>query len=553
MEKFIKSTESNIYQVVKNELFITPLQLLASLLIVAGSFALLFEVKYFTDFSVKIYLGRLVATLIGFLILISTNFRFGKEHPILLIHVLLLTIISSFVSIILLIPESIFINSQLLSLIIFTSALFLSWDVKNQIIVAIYYNLLFAASILLNNQSIYFLPSFFSAFIFVVFISLLSIAATAINLKLRAEVIKKTIEAKNYLDNASEGIFKISLNGDLIFVNPAFITMLKLEFIKQVTSNINFNQLFSNIEDYNNFINEVKEIGIIRDKEYAFLDLLKGEVFVLLNARTVIGNNKSIVAVEGSILDITHRVIAQKKIKEYNIELEKLNQNKDKFFSIVAHDLISPFTSLIGFSEIMYNEADDLSREEVKEFSGNIFGVATKAHNLLENLLSWSSLQSNRIMFSPRVFPIYSVVEDVLLLNKGNANSKGIKLTNNVTQQLEIYADFNMINAILRNLVSNSVKFTNSGGEISVGVAEIKDFFEFYVQDTGVGILEENMKKLFNVGVHFSETGTNKEKGTGLGLVLCAEFIAKHNGSISVESELGKGSKFIFTISKTLE
>ena len=124
MEKFIKSTESNIYQVVKNELFITPLQLLASLLIVAGSFALLFEVKYFTDFSVKIYLGRLVATLIGFLILISTNFRFGKEHPILLIHVLLLTIISSFVSIILLIPESIFINSQLLSLIIFTSALF---------------------------------------------------------------------------------------------------------------------------------------------------------------------------------------------------------------------------------------------------------------------------------------------------------------------------------------------------------------------------------------------------------------------------------------------
>jgi len=135
----------------------------------------MFEIKYFADFSVNIYIGRLIATVIGFSVLLLTNFTIGKKHPIFLVHILLITIISSFGSIILLVPESIFINSQLLSLIIFTSALFLSWDVKNQIIVAIYYNLLFAGSILLNNESIYFLPSFFAAFIFVIFTTLLSL------------------------------------------------------------------------------------------------------------------------------------------------------------------------------------------------------------------------------------------------------------------------------------------------------------------------------------------------------------------------------------------
>jgi len=539
------------YHEVKNELFITPLQLLASLLIVAGAFALMFEVKYFVDFSINIYFGRLIATLIGFLVLVLTNFKIGREHPIVLIHILLITIITSFVSIILLIPESIFINSQLLSLIVFTSALFLSWDVINQIIVAIYYNLLFAASILLNNQSIYFLPSFFAAFVFVIFISILSIVATAINLKLRSEVIKKSIEAKNYLDNASEGIFKISLNGNLLSVNPAFITTLKFDINQKFPQNVLFNHLFKNNAEYDSFLADIKENGIIEDKEYAFIDYFKDEVFVLLNARAIYEKN-NIIAIEGSILDITHRVIAQKKIKEYNVELEKLNKSKDKFFSIVAHDLMSPFTSLIGFSEIMHNESDSLSREEVKEFSGNILNVATKAHNLLENLLSWSSLQSNRTQFTPKILDVYPIVEDILLLNKGNAHKKGIQLINEIPMDFEIFADFNMLNVILRNLISNSVKFTNMGGLISVGLTDKADYVEFYVKDNGVGMSDIHKNKLFKIDIHHSEVGTNNEKGTGLGLILCSEFVAKHNGSIYVESQLGKGSKFIFTISKTM-
>ncbi len=532
---------------------IAPLQLLAGLLIVAGVFALLFEIKYFADFSLDIYLGRLVATFVGFIVLLMTYFEFGKKHPVILIHTLLLTIILSFTSIILKVPESIFINSQLLSLLIFTSALFLSWDIKNQIIVAIYYNILFALSILFNNDNIYFLPNFFAAFIFVIFVSLLSIIAAALNYRLRSEAMEKSIEAQNYLENAIEGIFKISLEGIFLSVNPAIVNILKFSSKEKLTENIVLEELFCDRNDYKKFMSILLDKNRVHDFEASFKNYYKKKIFVILNARTILNKNNEIVSIEGSLFDITERVQAQEKIKEYNLELEKLNKSKDKFFSIVAHDLMSPFTSLLGYSEILHNESEDLSKEEVKEFSGDIHSVAAKAHNLLENLLSWSSIQTNRTSFYPHKFALYSVVEDVLLLSKGNADQKGIALNNNIPKEFEIVADINMLNTVFRNLVANSVKFTKSGGNISIGISENESFVEFYVEDTGIGISDDDKEKLFKIDVHHSEIGTNSEKGTGLGLILCAEFVEKHLGTISVESELGKGSKFIFTISKNLE
>jgi len=291
----------------------------------------------------------------------------------------------------------------------------------------------------------------------------------------------------------------------------------------------------------------------VHDFEVPFKNYFKEEIFVILNARTIFDKDDKVVSIEGSLFDITERVLAQEKIKEYNIELEKLNKSKDKFFSIVAHDLMSPFTSLLGYSEILHNESENLSKEEVKEFSGDIHNVAAKAHNLLENLLSWSSIQTNRTQFYPHKFSLYPVVEDVLLLSKGNADQKGITLHNNIPREFSIVADINMLNAVFRNLVANSVKFTNSGGSVSVAISEKEYFTELYVEDTGIGISDIDKEKLFKIDVHHSEIGTNSEKGTGLGLILCAEFVEKHFGTINVESELGKGSKFIFTISKNFE
>ncbi len=208
---------------------------------------------------------------------------------------------------------------------------------------------------------------------------------------------------------------------------------------------------------------------------------------------------------------------------------------------------------MLGFSEILHNEAETLTKEEVKEFSGDINIVATKAYNLLDNLLSWSSIQTNRTQFYPLEFSVYPLIEDVLLLNKGNANGKNVALHNDIPNGYIIIADFNMFNTIVRNLVANALKFTNAGGKISVGLIDKENFIEFYVEDTGIGISSDDRDKLFRIDVHHSEIGTNNEKGTGLGLILCSEFVEKHNGTMRVESELGKGSKFIFTISKNIE
>ena len=535
------------------ELMIAPLRLLAALLIVAGVFALLFEIEYYANFSIEIYFGRLLATLVGFLVLFITNFKIGKTHPIFLVHTLLLTIILSFTSVIFKIPESVFINSQLLSLLIFTSALFLSWDIKNQIIVAIYYNILFASSILLNNEQIYFLPNFFAAFIFVVFVSLLSIVAAALNFRLRSEAADKSVQAQNYLENANEGIFTISVKGNFISVNPAIVNILKFNSKEKLVSNITFEELFSDKKDYINFMATLLEDNSLHDFETSFLNYFNEEIFVILNARTIYNKFDGIISIEGSLFDITERVRAKEKIEEYNLELEKLNKSKDKFFSIVAHDLMSPFTSLLGYSEILRTESENLSKVEVKEFAGDIYDVAAKAHNLLENLLSWSSIQTNRTHFYPQKFAVYAIVEDVLLLNKAGANQKGVSLHNNIPNEFKIVADINMLNTVFRNLVANSVKFTNSGGNITVGLSEKENYIDFYVEDSGVGMSGDDLEKLFKIDVHHSEIGTNSEKGTGLGLILCAEFVEKHNGKIRVESKLGEGSKFSFTISTNLE
>jgi len=547
-----KQSERN-FRKVQSDLMIGPLQLLAALLIVAGTFALMFEIKYYADFSLEIYFGRLIATLVGLGVLFSTYFEFGKKYPILLTHLLLLTIILSFTSIILTVPKSIFINSQLLSLLIFTSALFLSWNIKNQIIVAMYYNILFASSILLQKSDIFFLPNFFAAFIFVIFVSLLSIAASALNYKLRSEAVAKTIEARNYLENAPEGIFKISSKGDFLSVNPATLDILKFDSKDKLEKNIMFEELFSDRIDYMSFMSTLMENTSVSGFEAPFKNYFKEEIFVTLNARTMYSDSDGGTSIEGSLFDITERIRAQEKIAEYNIELEKLNKTKDKFFSIVAHDLMAPFTSLLGYSQLLYDQADRLNKEEVKEFSGDINLVATRAHNLLENLLSWSSLQTNRTHLFPQKFNVHSIVEDVLELSKGNADQKGISLHNNIIQEASIVADMNMLHTVFRNLVANAVKFTSSGGKISVGIKEKDDLIEFNVQDTGVGISDEDKEKLFKIDIHHSEIGTNSERGTGLGLILCAEFIEKHGGTIRIEGELGKGSNFIFTIGKTLE
>ena len=542
------SNSVNLFKSENKTLMIAPVQIIASLIIIVGIFALIFEVKFFTDFTFSIYFGRVLATIIGFIVLALTYFDVGKRHPIFLIHLLLLTIIASFASIILLVPKSIFVNSQLLALIIFTSALFLSWDIKNQIIVAIYYNVLFAISILLNDLSIYYLPNFYTTFIFVLFISVVSVIATTINYTLRRQVVSKSIEAQEYLEYASEGIFKVSLDYVFKGANTSFVQLLKFSTKMEMYQKSSIKKLFKNTNSFEEFDALLKNDHIVADYETKFRDYEGFVVDVSINARIRQQSKEEEPFIEGSISDITKRKEAEKKIKKYNKELEKLNFNKDKFFSIVAHDLMTPFTALLGYSEILVKEYDELDRKTIGKFASDINTVASKAHNLLENLLGWTRLETGRMIFHPVEFNLHPIVEDVFHINAESANVKDISLVNNVMVTNMVFADVNMLNTILRNLVSNAIKFTNKNGRISVSSKQIDEQIEISVVDNGIGMSNMELQKLFDENHQYSGTGTHLEKGTGLGLLLCREFVEKHGGTLSAESKLGEGTKIYFSL-----
>jgi PAS domain S-box-containing protein len=252
----------------------------------------------------------------------------------------------------------------------------------------------------------------------------------------------------------------------------------------------------------------------------------------------------------GSCTDINDQKLIEETIKNFNEELKMLNSSKDKFFSIIAHDLKSPLSGLLGFTEILVEEFEDLQTEEIKEFIGHSHQSAKNINALLENLLEWSRIQIGKIAFEPTEIEVESIFDDIISLFNHNARNKKIRLEKRVDPELKVWADKNMFKTILRNIVSNGLKFTKEGGTITVSAEEGNDFVKITAQDSGVGISEENINKLFKIDVNYTTPGTNKERGTGLGLILCKELVEKNGGKISVKSEIGKGTKFIFTLPK---
>lgn len=542
------SESVNFFDDENRNLLITPLQVIASLVIVVGIFSLIFEIKYFADFTLDIYFGRVIATIIGFCVLALTYTSIGRKYPVFLIHLLLLTIIGSFASIILLVPKSIFVNSQLLALIIFTAALFLSWDIKNQIILAIYYNVLFAISILLNDSSIYFLPNFYTTFVFVLFISIMSIIATTVNYKLRQRLVNQTTEAQEYLEYATEGIFKVDMDYHFKGANSSFVQLLKFPTKEEMYQTTTLKELFKNQSLFEEFEALLKNSGFVIDYETKFRDFEGNVVDVMINTKIRKNRKGEEQFIEGSIYDITNRKEAEEKIKRYNRELEKLNNNKDKFFSIVAHDLMTPFTALLGYSEILTREYKELDRDTIGKFASDINTVASKAHGLLENLLNWTRIQTDRVVFNPVEFNLHPIVEDIFHFNSENAKVKDITLVNNVMLTEMVYADVNMLSTVLRNLISNAIKFTGENGRISVATRVNDGVMEISVIDNGMGMSTIDLKNLFDERFQYSGTGTHNEKGTGLGLLLCKEFVEKHGGTIKAESRLGEGTRIFFTL-----
>lgn len=242
---------------------------------------------------------------------------------------------------------------------------------------------------------------------------------------------------------------------------------------------------------------------------------------------------------------------ANQKLVVSERNLKELNATKDKFFSIISHDLKNPFTSLLSISEMLHDNYDDIDDQEKCHGMRRMHNSVKQIYQLLENLLTWSRAQTGRIKFDPRVFDMLEVIEENMELYYMACEKKNIKLRNRVAEPLWVYGDSAMINTVLRNLLNNAVKFTPEGGAIEVFGIYKEDFCEVMVKDQGVGMSAEDLQKLFRIDLKYKREGTQGEKGTGLGLILCKEFVEQNGGQIRVNSVLGEGSEFIITVPKS--
>jgi len=293
------------------------------------------------------------------------------------------------------------------------------------------------------------------------------------------------------------------------------------------------------------FISTFKDAMLTKQMQFFEYSLTMFDKVHYFEARTINYDSDKLLSI---IRDITDRKDAERLITLQNTELQKLNLDKDRFISILAHDLRSPFNAILGFSDLLIHNISTYSNDESKELLGIIYNSAKHTFNLLNELLTWARTQSGKMPFEPHELLFTDIYLEVIDDVQMNAKAKDIEISNYFENSLTIFADNNMLHTILRNLISNAIKFTYLGGKVTITAKQNEKDITISVSDNGIGIDSNSIHKLFNMSEVYTTNGTAEEKGFGFGLLLCKEFVEQHNGKIWVESEIGKGSNFRFSI-----
>ncbi len=327
--------------------------------------------------------------------------------------------------------------------------------------------------------------------------------------------------------------------GEFLDVNDAFFDVLGYKREELINKKV---QLWANLSSRQELVLNLQENDYYGNFETEMIHRNNTKLTVIISARRIVldGHN----CILSVVKDISFRKAAEEKLKE-------LNSTKDKFFSILAHDLKNPLGSFYSVAELLNDEYDKIPEPSKRQYLGIIRESARQLYSLLENLLTWSRSQRGLINFNPTGFDIYSLADNSIQILQISASAKHITLLNNVPKDIFVNADMNLANTIIRNLISNAIKFTDNGGEISVtAIDSTSGYVAIAVKDSGIGISKETIKDLFKIDKSVSTLGTNGESGTGLGLILCREFVEMHNGRIWAESELNVGTTFYFTLPK---
>ncbi len=368
---------------------------------------------------------------------------------------------------------------------------------------------------------------------------------------LAEKVIKNRRELETIINTTPALIFVKDIEKKFTLLNKSF-----LEFFNIDKEKILFQDNKQLIRQNERWLADEEDDAIIKNK-ISLLNierqtkLADGTIKILnLNKAPILDDNNNVVSIVGVMEDITKRVEFQNELMDSRKKLSEINKQKDKLFSIIAHDLRSPFTGMIGFTELLINDFDKLSEQDKKNYLQNIYSSMKNVLALIENLLTWARLNLNKVEFNPIKISMAEVIHTVLKTQNVAASIKKIQLESYCNDNIKAFADEDMISTVIRNLVSNAIKFTNTNGIIKVNCFYEGEFVKVSVEDNGVGMESDIANNLFAIDKQITTEGTNNEKGTGLGLIICKEFIEKNGGKISVVSKVAYGTNISFTLPK---
>ncbi|HEX2934953.1 MAG TPA: PAS domain-containing sensor histidine kinase [Bacteroidales bacterium] len=351
---------------------------------------------------------------------------------------------------------------------------------------------------------------------------------------------------KRLFESAKDGLLIMDAeNCQVIDVNSSLIAMLGSSYDELLGKKLWEFDVFANDPVVKDALLELQVNGYVKLDDVA-IDTPEGPIIAEIVSNAFMIENKKMIQCD--IRNVTDRKKTEQTLRDSVSKLRETNSHKDKFFSIIAHDLRRPFGCIIGYSNLLAEYVHERKFEKVEEYAAVVQNSSWRALDLLMNLIEWSQSQMGRISFNPANIELSSVVSEVAELSRDYARQKSIRISWNIPDNITFYADRTMVCIVLRNLVSNAIKFTNQGGNVVVNASHTPHEILFSVNDDGIGIDSATLGKLFRSDERFTSNGTQREMGTGLGLLLCKEFVEKHGGKIWVQSAPGRGSSFYFTI-----
>lgn len=373
------------------------------------------------------------------------------------------------------------------------------------------------------------------------------------------------LKYKTLFTELKDVVYESTPEGKLLDINPSGVELFGYNSKEELLRVKIAEDLYVEPSERLKLLEKLEKDGFVKSYEIKIKNK-KGEEIIVLETSFMLKNNEGkVVGYSGILRDVTESKKQEKLLIKYNEELAEvnsqlkvseskfkdLNDEKDKFFSIIAHDLKSPFNALLNLSEFLVEDLADLSIEEIRSFSKEINKSAHSVYNLLLNLLQWAQIKTGRMKTTREKIALSSLLNNTIILLEGVASKKSIKLINDVDSSYFFSGDRTMISSVLQNLISNAIKFSKRNGKVIISSKIEGDKIIVSVQDRGVGISDENLTKLFRLDNHLTTMGTANESGTGLGLILCKELVEKNNGQIWVESEEHLGTTFSFSLEKT--